>query len=82
MDWVSTHFDQSATRTQSVLSTLKEFSEQSIRQQRPDISTSLNLLRDLQKQRFSSSVPDSAPEKKTPEANSNIKNSTTEAPEA
>ncbi|OOV87287.1 uroporphyrinogen-III C-methyltransferase [Oceanospirillum linum] len=80
IDWVSTHFDQSATQTQSVLSTLKAFSEQSIRQQRPDISASLNLLRDLQKQRFSSSVPDTAPENKAPEVNGAVKNSTTEAP--
>ncbi len=55
--WVETHFDQSAARTQNVVSTLKALGEQNIRQQRPDISGSLNLLRDLQKQRFSSSTP-------------------------
>ncbi|WP_086479930.1 uroporphyrinogen-III C-methyltransferase [Oceanospirillum sanctuarii] len=74
--WVETHFDQSAARTQNVVSTLKALAEQNIRQQRPDISGSLNLLRDLQKQRFSSSVPAETPENSEPSSTDN----TTEAP--
>ena len=74
--WVETHFDQSAARTQNVASTLKALGEQNIRQQRPDISGSLNLLRDLQKQRFSSSAPAEPPENSEPSSADN----TTEAP--
>lgn len=74
--WVETHFDQSAARTQNVVGMLKALGEQNIRQQRPDISGSLNLLRDLQKQRFSSSVPAVTPENSEPSSAEN----TTEAP--
>lgn len=74
--WVETHFDQSAARTQNVVSTLKALAEQNIRQQRPDISGSLNLLRDLQKQRFSSAAPAETPENSEPSSAEN----TTEVP--
>lgn len=63
--WVKTHFDQDSARTKSILTTLSELTAQNIRQQRPDISASLNLLRDLRKQRFSSSVPVSQPASET-----------------
>ncbi|MFG1487963.1 uroporphyrinogen-III C-methyltransferase [Oceanospirillum sp. HFRX-1_2] len=77
--WVETHFDQSAARTQNVVSTLKALGKQNIRQQRPDISGSLNLLRDLQKQRFSSSAPVPQPAS-APETDTTTENTATEAP--
>jgi len=77
--WVKTHFDQDSARTKSVLTTLSELTAQNIRQQRPDISASLNLLRDLQKQRFSSSAPVSQPAS-APETDSPTETTATEAP--
>jgi len=78
--WVKTHFDQTHARTQSMLATLDLLAQQNIHQQRPNISGSLTLLRDLQKQRFSSSAPVNTSAK--PETTSTPKNATTQNEEA
>jgi uroporphyrin-3 C-methyltransferase len=55
-DWVGDHFDTKQHLTQTVLKELGQLAKGSIHNQRPDISASLQLLRDLQKQRFSPAV--------------------------
>lgn len=59
--WVKTHFDQNQSRTKGMLASLNELARQEIRQQRPNIAGSLSLLRNLQKQRFSSQPANPAP---------------------
>jgi len=78
--WVKTHFDQTHARTQSMLATLDLLAQQNIHQQRPNISGSLTLLRDLQKQRFSSATPVNTAVK--PETTATPKNATTQNEEA
>ena len=65
-DWVQSHFDPNAPQTQAALATLTELSGHNIRQRRPDISGSLNLLRNLQQQRFSSAPATDATEPERP----------------